>query len=212
MTANSRHRLAGRTEEGELTDMTDATDKKIENIIDATATATDETTEEKAAATEDATTPACDCCCGVHMGEADGKTVDEPITETGADCECDEQVEHDEPVEHKCECEYHDTDTDTDTDTDKSRAEAVKEKAAEVIETAGEAVSKAGEALTTAAHAAAGEFDADETKEAAKHVVDGAATVGKNVAGVVKKFVSTLVSNGGKDDADGVKTDEKQGE
>ena len=52
----------------------------------------------------------------------------------------------------------------------------------------------------------------DETKEAAKHVVDGAVTVGKNVAGVVKKFVSTLVSNGGKDDTDGVKTDEKKGE
>ena len=92
MTANSRHRLAGRTEEGELKDMTDATDKKIENIIDATATAT------------------------------------------------------------------------------------------------------------------------DETKEAAKHVVDGAATVGKNVAGVVKKFVTTLVSKGGKDDTDGVKTDEAKGE
>ena len=88
----------------------------------------------------------------------------------------------------------------------------MKEKATEAIETAGEAVSKAGEALTTAAHAAAGEFDADETKEAAKHVVDGAVTVGKNVAGVVKKFVSTLVSKGGKDDTDGVKTDEKQGE
>ena len=208
MTENSRHRLAGRTEEGELKDMTDATDQKIENIIDATATATDETTEEKAAATEDATAPACDCCCGVHMGEADGKTVDESAPETGADCECGEQVEYDEPVAHECECH----DTDTGTDTDKSRAEAVKEKAAEAIETAGEAVSKAGEALTTAAHAAASEFDADETKEAAKHVVDGAATVGKNVAGVVKKFVSTLVSKGGKDDTDGVKTDEAKGE
>lgn len=188
--------------------MTDTTDKKIEDIIDATATAADETTEEKAAAAEDATTSACDCCCGVHMGEADGKTVDELVTETGADCECGEQVEHDEPVECECECERH----DTDTDTDKFRAEAVKEKAAEAIETAGEAVSKAGEALTTAAHAAAGEFDADETKEAAKHVVDGAVTVGKNVAGVVKKFVSTLVSKGGKDDTDGVKTDEKKDE
>lgn len=208
MTENSRHRLAGRTEEGELTDMTDATDKKIEDIIDATATAVDEKVEEKAAADEQATDPACDCCCGVHMGDADGKTVDEPTTETGADCECGEQVEHDEPVEHECECH----DTDADTDTDKSRAEAVKEKAAEAIETAGEAVSKAGEALTTAAHVAASEFDADETKEAAKHVVDGAATVGKNVAGVVKKFVTTLVSKGGKDDTDGVKTDEKQGE
>lgn len=192
--------------------MTDTTDKKIENIIDATATAADETIEEKAAAAEDATTPACDCCCGVHMGEADGKTVDEPVTETGADCECDESAEHDEPVAHERECHDIDTDTDTDTDTDKSRAKAVKEKAAEAIETAGEAVSKAGEALTTAAHAAASEFDADETKEAAKHVVDGAATVGKNVAGVVKKFVTTLVSKGGKDDTDGVKTDEAKDE
>lgn len=206
MTANSRHRLAGRTEEGELTDMTETTDKKIEDIIDATETAVDEQT----ATAEDATTSACDCCCGVHMGEADGKTIDESVTETGADCECGEQVEHDEPVEHECEC--HDTDADTDTDTEKSRAEVVKEKATEAIETAGEAVSKAGEALTTAAHAAAGEFDADETKEAAKHVVDGAVTVGKNVAGVVKKFVSTLVSKGGKDDTDGVKTDEKKDE
>ena len=194
--------------------MTDATDKKIENIIDATATATDETTEEKAAATEDATVPACDCCCGVHMGEADDKTVDEHVSETGSDCECGESAEHDEPVAHECECHDTDadTDTDTDTDTEKSRAETVKEKAAEAIETAGEAVSKAGEALTTAAHAAANEFDVDETKEAAKHVVDGAATVGKNVAGVVKKFVSTLVSKGGKDDTDGGKTDEEKGE
>lgn len=206
MTANSRHRLAGRAEEGELTDMTETTDKKIEDIIDATETAVDEQT----ATAEDATTSACDCCCGVHMGEADGKTIDESVTETGADCECGEQVEHDEPVEHECEC--HDTDADTDTDTEKSRAEVVKEKATEAIETAGEAVSKAGEALTTAAHAAAGEFDADETKEAAKHVVDGAVTVGKNVAGVVKKFVSTLVSKGRKDDTDGVKTDEKKDE
>lgn len=186
--------------------MTDATDKKIENIIDATATATDETTEEKAAATEDATAPVCDCCCGVHMGEADDKTVDEHVSETGSYCECGESAEHDEPVAHECECH------DTDADTEKSRAEVMKEKATEAIETAGEAVSKAGEALTTAAHAAAGEFDADETKEAAKHVVDGAATVGKNVAGVVKKFVSTLVSKGGKDDTDGVKTDEEKGE
>ena len=138
MTENSRHRLAGRTEEGELTDMTETTDKKIEDIIDATADG--ETTEEKAAADEQTTTTACECCCGVHMGDADGKT------------------------------------------------------------------------LTTAAHAAAGEFDADETKEAAKHVVDGAATVGKNVAGVVKKFVSTLVSKGGKDDTNGVKTDEAKDE
>ena len=208
MTANSRHRLAGRTEEGELTDMTETTDKKIEDIIDATETAVDEQT----ATAEDAMTSACDCCCGVHMGEADGKTIDESVTETGADCECGEQVEHDEPVEHECECHDADTDTDTDTDTEKSRAEVVKEKATEAIETAGEAVSKAGEALTTAAHAAAGEFDADETKEAAKHVVDGAVTVGKNVAGVVKKFVSTLVSKGEKDDTDGVKTDEKKDE
>ena len=188
MTANSRHRLAGRTEEGEWTDMTETTDKKIEDIIDATETAVDEQT----ATAEDATTSACDCCCGVHMGEADGKTIDESVTETGADCECGEQVEHDEPAEHECECH----DTDADTDTEKSRAEVVKEKATEAIETAGEAVSKAGDALTTAAHAAAGEVDADETKEAAKHVVDGAVTVGKNVAGVVKKFVSTLVSKG----------------
>ena len=204
MTENSRHRLAGRIEEGELTDMTDTTDKKIEDIIDSTATDVDE----KVAAAEDVTAPVCDCCCGVHMGEADGKTVDEHVAETGSDCECGEPAEHDEPVAHECECH----DTDADTDTDKSRAEVVKEKATEAIETAGEAVSKAGEALTTAAHAAAGEFDAEETKEAAKHVVDGAATVGKNVAGVVKKFVSTLVSKGGKDDTDGVKTDEAKGE
>ena len=162
MTANSRHRLAGRTEEGELTDMTDATDKKIENITDATATATDETTEEKAAATEDVTAPACDCCCGVHMGEADGKTDAEPVHEAADGFECSDHTEH------VCECH----DTDTDTDTEKSRAEAVK----------------------------------------AKHVVDGAATVGKNVAGVVKKFVSTLVSKGGKDDTDGVQTDAEKGE
>ena len=194
MTANSRHRLAERTEEGELTDMTDTTDKKIEDIIDATATAVDE----KPAADEQATATACDCCCGVHMGDADGKTDAEPVHDVADGFECSDHTE--------CECENH------DTDTEKSRAEVVKEKASEAIETAGEAVSKAGEALTTAAHAAAGEFDADETKEAAKHVVDGAATVGKNVAGVVKKFVSTLVSKGGKDDTDGVKTDEKQGE
>lgn len=186
--------------------MTDTTDKKIEDIIDATADG--ETTDEKAASDEQSTVPACDCCCGVHMGEPDGKTGDESVTETGADCECGEPVECDESAE----CECHDTDTDTDTDTDKSRAEAVKEKAAEAIETAGEAVSKASEALTTAAHAAASEFDADETKEAAKHVFDGAATVGKNVAGVVKKFVSTLVSKGGKDDADGEKAGEEKGE
>lgn len=202
MTANSRHRIAGRTEEGELTDMTDATDKKIEDIIDATATAVDEKADEKAAATEDATTPACDCCCGVHMGEADDKTDAEPVHEAADGFECSDHTER------VCECH----DTDADTDTEKSRAETVKEKAAEAIETAGEAVSKAGEALTTAAHAAANEFDADETKEAAKHVVDGAATVGKNVAGVVKKFVSTLVSKGGKDDTDGVETDEEKGE
>lgn len=174
--------------------MTDATDKKIENIIDATETAVDEQT----AAAEDATTPACDCCCGVHIGETDGKADAEPVHEAADGFECSDHTE--------CECENH------DADAEKSRAEAVKEKAAEAIETAGEAVSKAGEALTTAAHAAAGEFDADETKEAAKHVVDGAATVGKNVAGVVKKFVSTLVSKGGKDDTDGVKTDEAKGE
>ena len=199
MTENSRHRIAGRTEEGELTDMTDTTDKKIEDIIDATADG--ETTEEKAAAAEKATDAACECCCGVHMGDADGETGAEPVHEPADGCECGEQTE--------CECEEcH----DTDADADKSRAEVVKEKAAEAIETAGEAVSKAGEALTTAAHAAAGEFDADGTKEAAKHVVDGAATVGKNVAGVVKKFVSALVSKGGKDDTDGVEADEKQGE
>lgn len=198
MTANSRHRLAGRTEEGEWTDMTDTTDKKIEDIIDATATAVDEKTEEKAAADEQATPPACDCCCGVHMGETDGKADAEPVYEAADGFECSDHTE--------CEHENH------DADAEKSRAEVVKEKATEAIETAGEAVSKAGEALTTAAHAAAGEFDADETKEAAKHVVDGAATVGKNVAGVVKKFVSTLVSKGGKDDTDGVKTDEEKGE
>lgn len=200
MTANSRHRIAGRTEEGELTDMTDTTDKKIEDIIDATADG--ETTEEKAASDEQSTVPACDCCCVAHMGEADGKVDAEPVHEAADGFECSDHTE--------CEREGHDT--DTDTDTEKSRAEAVKEKAAEVIETAGEAVSKAGEALTTAAHAAADEFDADETKEAAKHVVDGAATVGKNVAGVVKKFVSTLVSKGGKDDTNGVKTDEAKDE
>lgn len=172
--------------------MTDTTDKKIEDIIDATADG--ETTEEKVAADEQATTAACECCCGVHMGDADGKTNAEPVYEAADGFECSDHTE--------CERENH------DADAEKSRAEAVKEKAAEVIETAGEAVSKAGEALTTAAHAAAGEFDADETKEAAKHVVDGAATVSKNVAGVVKKFVSTLVSKGGKDDTDGVKTDE----
>lgn len=179
--------------------MTDTTDKKIEDIIDATVA--DETTEEKASAAERATTTACECCCGVHMGDADGKVDAEFVHEAADSCECGEPAE--------CECEEcH----DTDADADKSRAEVVKEKAAEAIETAGEAVSKAGEALTTAAHAAAGEFDADETKEAAKHVVDGAATVGKNVAGVVKKFVSTLVSKGEKDDTDGVETDGKQGE
>lgn len=202
MTANSRHRLAWRTEEGELTDMTDTTDKKIEDIIDATATAVDEKAEEKTAADEQTTTTACECCCGVHMGDADGKTDAEPVHDVADGFECSDHTER------VCECHG----TDTDTDTEKSRAEVVKEKATEAIETAGEAVSKAGEALTTAAHAAAGEFDADETKEAAKHVVDGAATVGKNVAGVVKKFVSTLVSKGGKDDTDGVKTDEAKGE
>ena len=196
MTENSRHRLAGRTEEGELTDMTETTDKKIEDIIDATADG--ETTEEKAAADEQTTTAACECCCGVHMGDADGKTDAEPVHDAADGFECSDHTER--------ECENH------DTDTEKSRAEVVKEKATEAIETAGEAVSKAGEALTTAAHAAAGEFDADETKEAAKHVVDGAATVGKNVAGVVKKFVSTLVSKGGKDDTNGVKTDEAKDE
>lgn len=196
MTENSRHRLAGRTEEGELTDMTETTDKKIEDIIDATADG--ETTEEKAAADEQTTTTACECCCGVHMGDADGKTDAEPVHDAADGLECSDHTER--------ECENH------DTDTEKSRAEVVKEKATEAIETAGEAVSKAGEALTTAAHAAAGEFDADETKEAAKHVVDGAATVGKNVAGVVKKFVSTLVSKGGKDDTNGVKTDEAKDE
>lgn len=196
MTENSRHRLAGRTEEGELTDMTDTTDKKIEDIIDATADG--ETAEEKVAADEQATTAACECCCGVHMGETDGKTDAEPVREAADGFECSDHTEH--------ECENH------DADAEKSRAEVVKEKAAEAIETAGEAVSKAGEALTTAAHAAADEFDADETKEAAKHVVDGAATVGKNVAVVVKKFVSTLVSKGGKDDTDGVETDAEKGE
>lgn len=202
MTENSRHRLAGRTEDGELTDMTDTTDKKIEDIIDATANG--ETAEEKVAADEQATTAACECCCGVHMGETDGKTDAEPVREAADGFECSDHTER--------ECECHDTDADADTDTEKSRAETVKEKAAEAIETAGEAVSKAGEALTTAAHAAANEFDVDETKEAAKHVVDGAATVGKNVAGVVKKFVSTLVSKGGKDDTNGVKTDEAKDE
>lgn len=200
MTANSRHRIAGRTEEGELTDMTDTTDKKIEDIIDVTADG--KTTEEKAASDEQSTAHACDCCCGVHMGETDGKTDAEPVHEAADGFECSDHTER------VCECH----DTDADTDTEKSRAETVKEKAAEAIETAGEAVSKAGEALTTAAHAAANEFDVDETKEAAKHVVDGAATVGKNVAGVVKKFVSTLVSKGGKDDTNGVKTDEAKDE
>lgn len=198
MTANSRHRLAWQTEEGELTDMTDTTDKKIEDIIDATATAVDEKAEEKAAADEQATTAACECCCGVHIGETDGQDDAKPVHEVADGFECGDHTE--------CECENH------DTDTEKSRAEVVKEKATEAIETAGEAVFKAGEALTTAAHAAAGEFDADETKEAAKHVVDGAATVGKNVAGVVKKFVATLVSKGGKDDTNGVKTDEAKDE
>ena len=196
MTENSRHRLAGRTEEGELTDMTETTDKKIEDIIDATADG--ETTEEKAAADEQTTTAACECCCGVHMGDADGKTDAEPVHDAADGFECSDHTER--------ESENH------DTDTEKTRAEDVKEQATEANATAGEADTKAGEALTTAAHAAAGEFDADETKEAAKHVVDGAATVGKNVAGVVKKFVSTLVSKGGKDDTNGVKTDEAKDE
>lgn len=144
---------------------------------------------------------ACDCDCEQHDDE--GRAEDSMLISDTANWsknvvkainqEYESKIHETDNTAHNCDCN-----STCDCDSEKVPADSVKEKAAEVIEAAGNAMTRAGESIATAAHAAADEFDADETKDAAKTVVRGAVTIGKSFAGVAKRFVTTLVSNGDK--------------